>query len=193
LFVRVFSKRVAILPVTALGALALVGVGAGAAHAAVTGGTVTLTFSDWFTDTLRAAHVHIDESGAASVTYGPDHALNVTYDATGGTASLVSFSGVVDYSGWITFSQSQDKDSAALGGLEFDLTDGAFNGVVAGTETPLFDLAGAQFGNISGAVQSYSAAELVLDAAGAAALDSALGTTVFAAGTAVGGFTTTWS
>jgi hypothetical protein len=192
--VRVFSKRFAILPVTALGALALVGVGAGAAHAAITAGSVTLTFSDSFTDTLRAAHVHITESGAASVTNGPDHTLNITYSATGGTASLVSFSGVVDFSGGLTFTQSRTKDSADLGGLEFDLTNGVFDvAPAAGGETPLLDLGGTQFGNVSGAVQSYSASELALDPAGAAWLNSALGTTAFTAGAVVGSFSATWN
>jgi hypothetical protein len=191
---RAFLKRAAALPAAALGAVALVGMGAGAAHATVASGSVTLTINGSFIASLAKAGVVVVPQNEASVTFTPStDTVAITYTATGGTASLVSFSGVVDYSGSILGFSCRGK-SVDLSSLMFDLTNGVFDGKTgAGAETPLVDLSGTQSGDISGTTQTYNASDLTIDAAGAQLLDTALHTSAFVAGTDIGSFAATWT
>jgi hypothetical protein len=191
---RGLIKRAVALPAAALGAVALVGMGAGAAHAAVAGGSVTLTINGSFIEQLAKAGVIVVPQNEASVTFTPGtDTVAITYTATGGTASLVSFSGVVDYSGSLLGFSCHGK-TVTLSSLLFDLTDTVFDGATPTSgETPLLDLAGSQNNNIDGATQTYDSSELTIDSAGAQLLDSALGTSAFVAGTDVGGFAATWT
>jgi hypothetical protein len=191
---RGLTKRAVALPAAALGALALVGLGSGAAHAAVASGSVTLTVSGSFVAQLAKAGVVLVPENAASVTYtSGTNTVAITYTATGGDATLVDFAGTISYSGSILGFSCRGK-TVNLTGLLFDLTDAQFDGQTATSgETPLVDLAGSQSGNINGATQTYSSTDLQIDAAGAALLDSALGTKAFTAGQSVGSFSTTWT
>ena len=183
--------------VAALGAAGLVALTPVAANAAVSGGTVTLTVSSTFISQLAHSGVALVPKNAASVTYNSTTGnVTITYTATGGDATLVNSAGTVTYSGGILgFSCDGGIHTVSLSGLQFDLTAAQFDGATSTSgETPLVDLAGNQFGLINAdGSQTYSSSDLVVDAAGAALLDSALHTNAFTAGQDVGSFTTTWT
>ncbi len=79
--------------------------------------------------------------------------------------------------------------SVTLGSLAFDLLDDQID--LAGTA--YLDLGGTQSAAIHGTSQTFSASSLTVDAAGASALNTALGTCAFTTGTEFGSFTTTYS
>lgn len=190
---RGLVKRAAAVSTAALGAIALVGAGASAAHAAVASGSVTLTVSSSFISQMVHAGVILVPQNAASVTYNSDGSVTIVYTATGGDANLQNFAGTISYAGSI-LGFSLNGRTVNLGGLLFDLTDAQFDGqTTTSGETPLVDLGGALSASISGSTQNFGATSTQIDAAGAALLDSALHTSVFTAGQSVGSFAATWT
>ena len=191
---RISAKRALTLPVAALSALALTGVMAGTANATtVSSGSVTLSVNASFLEALAGHGVAFVPNGYSSISYANGQ-VAVTYAATGGDANIGTFSGTISYSGGICGFDLKGK-SVELGTLLFDLGDTQFDGQssTSGGEVPLVDLAGTQAGNISGSTETYTASDLTLDAAGAAYLNSALGTSAFASGQDVGSFSATWA
>jgi hypothetical protein len=193
--VRSLGKRVLALPAAAAGAMALVAVGAGAAHAAaITGGSVTLTVKAAWVAQLAKAGVVVVPQGDSSLTYNAAaKTFSVTFAATGGDADLNLGAGSVDYSGSLLGFSCKGR-TVSLGSLLFDLENGQFDGAsAAGGELALADLGGTVDGTISGTTQTFESSDLDLDPAGAAYLDSALGTKAFTAGQSIGSFSATWS
>jgi hypothetical protein len=194
ILVRGFSKRLAAVSATAVGALAFSLVGAGAADAAVASGSVTLTISDSFLSALAHHGVAVVPQNYSSISYdNTAQTVTVTFAANGGNADLTNDNGTVNLNGGLIAVSCHGKQ-VSLSSLQFDLGNTQFDGAPNATvgEVPLVDLAGSQTGQITGTTQTYSASSLVVDAAGASYLDSALGTTAFAAGQAVGSFSATW-
>lgn len=192
---RGLIKRAVALPAAALGAVALVGLGAGAAHATtVTSGSITLTVSGSYIVQLARAGVVLVPQNAASVTFNSDDSVSIVYTVTSGNASLVNVAGGLFTSGAI-LGFSCNGSTADISSLAFNLTGGQFDGKASATSsfTPLVDMAGTRTGVISGTTDTYTASSIVVDAKGAALLDTELGTTAFAAGQAVGSFTATWT
>jgi hypothetical protein len=192
-----FSKRTVALPFAILGAVASVGLGSSAAHAAtgIVSGTGTLTASMSFLGQLAQAGVVMVPQGQASLTAnGAAHTVTTVYNATGGDATLTVFAGSVLYSGNVLFFDVKTGKSVTLGSLQYDMTNNQFDGATATSgAVALFDPAGTMQGTITGAAQSFSASGLVVDTDGAAFLNTALGTTVFTAGQQVGSFSTTYT
>jgi hypothetical protein len=188
------AKRAIALPVAALSAVALTGIVAGTASATtVTSGSVTLNVNATFLEALAKYGVVLAPSGYSS-TSATSSQVSVTYAVTGGDADVSTYSGSLTASGGICAFDARTKKSTEISTLLFDLGDAQFDGQTAtsGGEEPLVDLAGTQSGNISGTTETYVASDLTLDAAGAADLNAALGTTAFASGEDVGSFSASW-
>ena len=183
--------RVLALPVVAVGALALLGVTAGQADAeTIASGTGTFTVPLSVETTLAKAGVIVEASGDASSSYdSASKTFTVTFTATGGNADVSNFDGTVDYAGGVQVVNVHNGRSVTLDSLAFDLLDDQID--LAGTA--YLDLGGTQSAAIHGTSQTFSASSLTVDAAGASALNTALGTCAFTAGTEFGSFTTTYS
>lgn len=193
---RGFSKRVLALPAAAAGAVALMAVGAGAAHAAaITSGSVTLTVKAAWFEQLAKAGVAVVPQNYSALTYDSTaKTFAISFAATGGDANLNLGAGSVQYSGSLLGFSCKGK-SVSLGSLLFDLTNGQFDGSASAAtgEIALVDLGGTVDGTNSGTTQTFESSDLVLDSAGAAYLDSALGTSAFVAGQSIGSFSATWT
>jgi hypothetical protein len=188
--------RAVAVSVAVAGAVALaVGTTAGTASAAtITSGTGTLVVNQSYLLNLVKAGIVAVPTGTQSLAYsGTAQTVTVAYPVTGGTASVVNFAGVVDYSGGLTFINATNGKHVSLGSLAFNLATEAFSGTQAGgSATRVFDAAGQHQAGISGSTQSLTASDLEIDAAGATFLDGALGTTAFQAGDQVGTFATSF-
>ncbi|WP_034090036.1 hypothetical protein [Streptacidiphilus albus] len=189
---RISARNAIALSVAALSAAMLTGLGAGTADAAtVASGSATLTVNASFLASLAEHGVVFLPSGYSSVSYANGQ-VAVDYAATEGNADISTFSGTISYSGGLCGFDLNGKH-VELSSLLFDLGDTQFDGATATSgEVPLVDLAGTQAGNINGTTETYSASSLTLDPAGAAFLNSALGTSAFVSGESVGSFSATW-
>ncbi|MBR7836487.1 hypothetical protein KDL01_24630 [Actinospica durhamensis] len=191
---RTSAKRAVALPLAALGAVALTGVVATSAQAAETvSGSVTLTVNASFLLQLAQHGIGFVPQDYTTLSYA-NGAASVTYAETAGDAEISTYSGTESYSGAILGFDLKTGQTVDLNTLIFDLGGTTFYGESSssGGEVPLLDLAGAQNGYLNGTSETYSATQLVLDPAGADYLNSALHTTAFVAGTAVGSFTAVW-
>lgn len=191
---RIPAKRAIALPAALLSAVALTGVVAGTADAAVvSSGSVTLSVNASFVSQLAKHGIGLLPQDYSSISCANGQ-VSITYAATGGDADISTFSGSVSYAGAILGFDVKNGKSVNLGSLLFDLSNDQFDGQTAtsGGEVPLLDLGGTQAGNINGSTETYSASDLTLDQAGADYVNSALGTTAFVSGESVGSFSTTW-
>ena len=191
---RISAKRAIALPVAALSAVALTGIAAGTAGATtVASGSVTLNVNVTFLEALAKYGVVLAPSGYSSVS-ATSSQVSVTFALTGGDADVSTYSGTATVSGSIRAYDVKTKKSTQISALLFDLLDAQFDGQTAtsGGEEPLVDLAGTQSGNINGTTETYVASDLTLDAAGAADLNAALGTSAFVGGTDLGSFSASW-
>lgn len=187
-------QRAAVLTGAAIGALALVGVSAGIANAStITSGTGTFTVADTYLSQLHSQDISGQATGAQSVTCDQTN-TTVVYSATGGDANLNNSAGSVLYSGGITVKNRQNGKQVQFGNLRFDMFNGQIDATpTSGSEVALLDVGGTVSGQVNGSTQTFSASKLVVDAAGATYLDTALGTTAFHAGDLIGSFTTTYT
>jgi hypothetical protein len=194
--VRRSIARALAIPVAAAGILAGVTIAAPAAFAQTdTGGTVTLTIPLSYIVQLAKAGVvsfpvPLSELSVDTTT----ETATVTFTVTGGDGDVRTFFGSVDLSGTIDVADA-NGDVVTVGSLDLNLENGDIEGTPAGSSTsvPLLDVGG----NITFAPgetsQSYDASEMTVDPAGAAYLNSALGTSAFVAGQDVGSMAATWS
>jgi hypothetical protein len=191
---RISAKRAIALPVAALSAVALAGFAAGTANADVVSGSLTLTVNASFLAGLAQHGIGFVPSGYSSLSYA-DGAATVTYALSAGSAEVSTYSGDAPVDGGIFGFDLKSLKLVDLQSLIFDLGDSQFDGQgsAAVGEVPLLDITGTTFGAKSGTAEVYSGSELTLDPAGAAYLDSALGTSAFTAGTQVGSFTASWT
>ena len=194
---RAFTKRAVAL--TAIGAAtsAAVLISAGAASAAtVTGGTITLTINDSYVAQLAKAGVVLVPQDAASVTYdNTADTISITFTVSGGTGSLDNYAGAVDASGSVLgFSFDHGVHFVSLSSLNFNVLNDSFDGTPSGgSDTPVLDLNGDIAASINDPDQSISADQLTIDPAGAALLNSALGTNAFSANENIGTFSAAWT
>jgi len=191
---RIPAKRALALPVAALSAVALAGFAAGTADADVVSGSVTLTVDASFLAGLAQHGIGFLPSNYTALSYS-DGAAKVTYPLSAGTAEVTTFSGTAPAPGGIFGFDIKSLKLVDLQSLIFDLGDSQFDGQGSASvgEVPLFDITGTTFGAVSGTSETYSGSELTLDPAGAAYLNSALGTSAFVAGANVGSFTASWT
>lgn len=191
---RITAKRAVALPVAALSAVALSGIVAASASADVVSGSVTLTVNASFLAGLAEHGIGFVPSGYRSLAYS-NGAATVTYALNAGTAEVTTFSGSAPAPGGIFGFDLKSLKLVDLQSLIFDLGDSQFDGQGSASvgEVPLLDITGSTFGAASGTSETYSGSELTLDPAGAAYLNSALGTSAFVAGTDVGSFTASWT
>jgi hypothetical protein len=187
--------RILAIPVLSVGVLAGVTVAAPAAFASTdTGGTVTVTVPLSYLKQLAKAGVTAFPVPLSEASVNTtNQTATVTFTVTGGNGDVRTFFGSVDLSGSIDV-VSSDGSKVSLGSLELNLRSGYIEGTPSGSSTPvpLFDTHGITF-TPGTTVQSFNASELTVDPAGADYLDSALGTSAFAAGQNVGSLAATWN
>jgi hypothetical protein len=199
--------RALAVPVAALGIAA----GAFAAPAAQaqttnidTSGTVALTIPLSYLAQLAKAHVIVFPTPLSELSVSKtSQTATITMRVTAGDADVSVFVGSLDMSGKIHFVRvCRRAESAALGNMQLDIGDAELVATPKGSSTPvaLLDVAGnVTFGftpsptNPLAATDTYSSNELVVDPAGAAYLDSKLGTKTFKAGQTVGSLSATWT
>jgi hypothetical protein len=188
--------RLLVLPLAVAGTATAVIATAGTASAAggIVSGTGTVTFLKSFTSQLRHAGIGLDVEGETSLVHNSGYKA-VTFAATGGDADVNALAGNVNYSGSIEFENWYNGKDVVFSALTFDVFNAQFDGTssVDGTQQPLFDPAGNITTSEVGPAQSYNTDGLQLDAAGASYLDTALHTTVFAAGESIGSFSTAYT
>lgn len=193
---RAFTKRAVALTAVGAATSAAVLLGAGAASADATGGTITLTINDSYIAQLAKAGVVILPQDASSVTYSSSAGtVSITYAVTGGAGSLDNFAGTVDASGGLLgFSVDRGLHVVDLGSLNFNVLFDSFNATPSGgSDTALLDLNGDINASIADPAQSISADQLTIDPAGAALLDADLHTNAFTANENIGSFSAAWT
>jgi hypothetical protein len=199
--------RALAVPVAALGIAA----GAFAAPAAQaqttnidTSGTVALTISLSYLAQLAKAHVIVFPTPLSELSVNKtNHTATITTTVTGGDADVSVFVGSLNMSGKIHFVRfCRAAKKATLGNVQLDIGDADLVATPAGSSTPvvLLDVSGdVAFAftpsptNPLSATDTYSSDQLVVDPAGAAYLDSTLGTKAFKAGQTVGSVSATWT
>lgn len=196
---RGITKRVMGTAAAAAGAFALVVSGSGAAHASsFVSGSVSVTVTASWYNQLRSHGVILVPQHDASLTYNSAaKTYTVTFTATGGDANLGTGAGSLQLAGGLLGFSCHGK-TVSLGSLEFDMQNAAFDGATSTSgATLLADLGGSIDATSTpatvGNTQVITSSDLDLDAAGAALLDSALGTTAFVAGASIGSFSATWT
>lgn len=193
---RAFTKRAVVLAVVGAATSAGVLIGAGAASADATGGTITLTINDSYVAQLAEAGVVILPKDAATVTYdNTADTVSITFTVSGGTGSLDNYAGAVDATGSVLgFSFDNGLHAVNLSSLNFNVFNDSFNGTPSGgSDTPILDLNGDINATRNDPNQSMTADQLTIDPAGAALLDSVLDTSAFTANENIGSFSAAWT
>ncbi|MFJ9951492.1 hypothetical protein [Kitasatospora sp. NPDC091207] len=126
----------------------------------------------------------------ASPSYDSTTGISTTFPVTGGSANLPSYYGDIDLGGGLLFINLFTGKSATFKQLHFNVGTWQITGVAVGTTTPvaLLDPAGDSEVTRTGTLQTLSASDLQLDAAGAQYLDTKLNTSFFTGGQSVGSF-----
>jgi hypothetical protein len=196
--------RILAVPAAAAGIVAGTAFAAPSAFAAsslnVTSGTVAVTVNDSYIAQLAEAGVveypvPLSDLSADNT----NKTVTATFNATGGNGNLAVDFGAVNLAGQVVVRDKNGK-SVTLSNLTLNVRGGDFQGTPAGSSTPvpLWDLHN-QIASWTGTTPSptftdtWQAQNLVVDAAGAAYLNSALGTTAFQAGQTVGTLNATWT
>ena len=194
------------VPAAAAGLAAGAAFAAPAAHAQTantdtdTGGTVAITVPESYIAQLAKAGVVEFPVPASELSV--DHSsktVTVTFTVTGGDADISVFSGSLDLSGTVDVAGVRHPHPVTLGSLQLDVFNGQLDATPAGSSTPvpLLDVAGNTSFTVTpgatSAADTYSSDEMTVDPAGAAYLNSALGTSAFQAGQNVGTMSASWT
>ncbi len=117
-----------------------------------------------------------------------------TYSVTGGTGEVSNFTGVVNLGGTLVVISAAHSKIATISNLELNFFNGTLKGDINGAtrETPVAYVGGSLSTSTGTGTETFSASELISSAAGAKALNTALGTTAFVKGVDLGSFTTTF-
>jgi hypothetical protein len=200
--VRRSLARVLAAPVVAVGAVAGFAVAAPSASAQPanvdTGGTVSITVPLSFVEQLAKAGIVEFPVPLSDLSVNTSNeTATATFTVTGGDADVSIFYGSLDLSGSVDVGDA-NGNLLTLGGLQLDVLNGQFDATPAGSSTPvvLLDLKDNTSGVTPGTGSTtdvYDSSDLVIDSAGAAYLDSALGTSAFQAGQQVGTLSSTWT
>lgn len=124
----------------------------------------------------------------------------ITTTVTGGDADVSVLYGSLDMSGKMNFVHfARPVKTATLGSLQLDINDAEVVATPRGSSTPvaLMDVTGDITTTVTTGTTSttdtYDSDQLVIDPAGAAYLNSKLGTSKFRAGQTVGTLAATWT
>ncbi|HTU73317.1 MAG TPA: hypothetical protein VMG38_07335 [Trebonia sp.] len=195
------------VPVVAAGLAAAAAMAAPVANAATTdsnfdtGGTVSLTVPlSYVVQLAQAGIIELPVPVSEISVSGPNETATVTFNVTGGNADVSVFRGSLDLSGSFDI-VSASGHFVALGNLQLDVSQGEIDGTPANSSSPvvLFDLGSDSFsfssvsGDPNGFNDTFDSGAVTVDAAGASYLDSALHTSAFQAGQAVGTLAASWS
>jgi len=151
-----------------------------------TGGTVAITVPlSYIVQLAQAGIIELPVPVSEISVSGPNETATVTFNVTGGNADVSVFRG----------------HFVALGNLQMDVSQGEIDGTPANSSTPvvLFDLGSDTFsfsavsGDPNGFNDTFDSSAVTVDPAGASYLDSALHTSAFQAGQAVGTLAASWS
>src|SRR5882757_3747375 len=180
------------------GATALVIASAGSASAdtVATGGSTVISVPATTVAAAARAGIVAAPTKPATVKFNKTtKAFDTSFPVTGGDADVPTFTGTLEHGGKIVIANCKKRKFATISQLNLDLVTNVISGIVTGSKDPvaLFDLAGDGSFSVDGPTQTYSATELDVDPAGAAALDAALKTTFFNGGQNIGSFTTTFT
>lgn len=188
--------RAAAVSIAVAGAVVLAVTTTTAANAVtITSGTGTLTVNQSYLLGLAKQGIIVVPTHTQTLTYDATaKTVAVGYAATGGDADVNSFSGEVDYTGGLTFLNAANGKHVSLNDLFVNIQTDVVSGIESDgvTVADVLDAAGTHVATISGTTQNLSASDLEIDPSGAAFLDSALGTTAFHGGDAVGSFATSY-
>lgn len=184
------------LPVLVAGLTAGAVAAAGPADAAtVASGTTTVTVPRSFVQQAAGSGITATTNSPATEAYdGTSRTVAVTFPVTGGNANVTTLTGSLTHGGSLTVRDVCTRKKITLTGLTWSVRSDTVSALEPDgvTSVVLFDLGGTV--QISaGSPQSYSASQATIDPAGASYLDSALGTTFFAAGQVVGSFATSYT
>lgn len=179
----------------AAGAATAIIASAGPADADVTGGTSTISVPvATEIAQAQAGIVEIPLSPARTSYNSSTQAVDETFTVTGGDARISVFVGQLQHSGSLLIVDYKTKKSVQLTNLSFDLINDQVDAVPSGGTDSIvfFDARGAIDAQRSGTTDSFSASDLQVNAAGAAYLNAALGTSYFTAGKDAGSYAATW-
>ena len=199
-------------PVAAAGIVAGMVLAPSAANAQTTvnidtSGTVQLTIPLSYVAQLAKAGIFMLPSPLSELSFNKaDKTETITTTVTGGDADVSVFAGALDMSGKLNFLRighgKPPVATASLGSLQTDIGNSDLAATPAGASAPvaLMDFGGdinfsftPSTTNPNATIDTYSSDQVVIDPAGAAYLDSKLGTTAFTAGQTVGSLSATWT
>jgi hypothetical protein len=193
--------KVLAAPVAAVGIAAGFAAAAPSAYAQTitdTGGSVSITVPLSFVAQLANAGIVEFPVPLSDLSVNTSNeTATATFTVTGGDGNVGLLYGTVDLSGSVDIADA-NGNLLTLGSLQLDVLNGQFDATPAGSSTPvvLLDLKGNTTSVTVGTSSStdvYDSSDLVVDSAGAAYLDSALGTSAFQAGQQVGTLSSSWT
>ncbi|HEX9032253.1 MAG TPA: hypothetical protein VF834_10450 [Streptosporangiaceae bacterium] len=180
-------------------AVALSATGPALADTTDTGGTATITIP-------RSYIVHLAKSGVvllagapstSSYTAGPGNFSSTdayTLPVTGGNGEVSNFYGTVDLGGTLVVISAAHSQTATITDLKINFFNGTLTGVIDGAARPvtIAYISGNLSSSTGTGTETFTATQLAFGARAAAALNTALGTTVFARATNLGSLSTTY-
>jgi hypothetical protein len=194
--------KVLAAPVAAVGIAAGFAVAAPAASAQTvnldTGGSVSITVPLSFVEQLAKAGIVEFPVPLSDLSVNTSNeTATATFTVTGGDADVSIFYGSLDLSGSVDVGDA-NGNLLTLGGLQLDVEGAELVATPAGSSTPvvlldLRDNTSQITHGTSSTTDVYDSSDLVVDPAGAAYLDSALGTSAFQAGQQVGTLSSSWT
>lgn len=160
-----------------------------------TGGTATVRIATPFFSSMLKAGVMVVPGGTGTSTWvnGRDTA---TVPVTGGNGDITKLYGTIDLGGSLNFTDAVTGKTATFTNLQFSYDDGTLSGELNGdtsAQVPIADIGGNLSNDVTDTTQTFTASSLFADAAGAHALNSALGSTLFHGGARIGAFATTYT
>lgn len=169
------------------------------ATTADTGGTATISIPRADLVLLAKAGIILLPGSPATASYtagtGKFNSIDAnTFTVTGGNGEVSNFTGVVSLGGTLVIINAAHSQIVTISNLEFNFFNGTLKGHINGAThgTPLAYVGGSLSTSTGTGTETFSASELISSAAGAKALNTALGTTAFVKGINLGSFTTTF-
>ncbi len=192
---RLHLLRTAVV-VAAVSAAALTGLASpasaeAAAPTRLTGGTTTVTTGPGIATTLLRNGILPLATAPGRQAFGYDRGLTTSFSfpVTGGAVDLTTLGGTIEHRGGIVFVNLRNGKKLKVSDFVIDTTTGVLTGRVNATSTrvPVFqlDLSAATV-DARGSQVKVGNIDVRLTAVAAGALNSALGTTVFAGGLDLG-------
>jgi hypothetical protein len=180
-------RRAAVLGSIGVLSLGIAASQASAAPVAVQGGKTTVTTAPGIATALLRNGVLpiVTRPGKVGVVFRGGLALTAAFPVTGGAASLDPLGGQVLHKGGIKFVNLRTGKSLEVGDFTIDLSAGQLTGRVnrGSARVAVFDLDLSQASiSVEGSTVTFTGVRLKLTSAAAGALNSSLGTNLFAGG-----------